>query len=200
MQNLGAALGFSTLPGPLAEKVVQGPNLKLTLPAIKQQVIPIRDFAKLSLPAYAELHTAYILQLAQCIATLQQDSASPVLHQLQTWGLECGMLLVATSFTSPRMHRDLHHCKMDAAQVVPGDLPDSLFKSLLVSVLLFFPAVIHSCACCCCASCLLQAEPGRGTASARRCASLQTWYHSPCHSCPRRSSSLLLCFAARLLP
>lgn len=56
-QDLGKALGFSVLPGPLAEMVVRVPNLKLTIPAVKQQVIAIQDFARMSLPAFAELHT-----------------------------------------------------------------------------------------------------------------------------------------------
>lgn len=45
------------MPGPLAELVVTSPHLKLSLPTIKTQEVAVSDFAEMSLPAYAKLHT-----------------------------------------------------------------------------------------------------------------------------------------------
>ena len=64
--NLGKALGFSALPGPLAELVVSVPHLTLTIPALKEQTVPVQDFANMSLTAYAKLHTVINFALPLC--------------------------------------------------------------------------------------------------------------------------------------
>lgn len=44
-------------PGPFPASVATGPTLKLTIYKDKEQVIPVKEVGKLSLPDFAKLYT-----------------------------------------------------------------------------------------------------------------------------------------------
>ena len=83
-------------------------------------------------PHLSMLRQAYIRQLGQCIGMLEEDESSPAQRQLKRWSVECGLLIVATAFSSPKAFQDIYHCKFDEGRVVYTELPDSFYKNLLV--------------------------------------------------------------------
>lgn len=94
---------------------------------------------------------AYVAQLGTCFSKLEQerqpdDPANPVLQQLEKWALECGLLLIATGFSSPGNLQKLYHCNFAEATVVQQDLPGSFYQGLLV--MLAFRLLMHGCAGC----------------------------------------------------
>lgn len=86
---------------------------------------------------------AYVRLLGQCIGTVERGEASSAMQQVKQWGRECGLLLVATAFSSPKALGDVYHCKFDEGRVVRTDQPDSFFTSLLVRPVLFYPALVQ---------------------------------------------------------
>ena len=74
---------------------------------------------------------------------VERDAASSAVQQVKQWGLECGLLLVATAFSSPKALGDVYHCKFDEGRVVLTDQPDSFYSSLLVRTVLFYPALME---------------------------------------------------------
>ena len=80
---------------------------------------------------------AYVAELGTCLSKLEQehgcdDPANPLLQQLQKWALECGLLLIATGFSSPSNLQRLYHCNFAEASVVEQDLPGTFYQGLLV--------------------------------------------------------------------
>lgn len=68
-QNLAEALGFNEMPGPVAQLVVNSPNLILTIPAVKDQTMAIQDFAKMPLSVHARLHSVCQICMHACMRT-----------------------------------------------------------------------------------------------------------------------------------
>ena len=77
-----------------------------------------------------------------------EEASKPVLQQLQKWAMECGTLLIATAFSSPKALRDLYHCNFAEATIVKQDLSETFYCSLLVGLALSIRAVVYLLYCC----------------------------------------------------
>ncbi|DBA78406.1 TPA: hypothetical protein ACH3X2_007903 [Trebouxia sp. C0005] len=131
--------GFKTVPEPMLAVMQTLPALRLTIWDGGEEMIPVQDVGKLGLQEVAKLYTAYVHQMAACLAQLTdtlptEQSSSPAMQRLSELVTECGSLIVITLISNPKGFKDLQNCNMDERIVCPDAQPPSFYCEVMAAM------------------------------------------------------------------
>ncbi|DBB00508.1 hypothetical protein WJX82_001772 [Trebouxia sp. C0006] len=131
--------GFKTVPEPMLAVMQTLPALRLTIRKGGEELIPVQDIGKLALQEVAKLYTAYIHQMAACLAQLTdtlltEQSSSPAMQRLSELVIECGSLVVITLISNPKAFKDLQNCNMEERIVCPDAQPPSFYCEVMAAM------------------------------------------------------------------